>query len=300
MIKSLVRPATVLSVLAAMGLLVSLAQTGCGGSSGGTRATGGATGSGGRTNVAGANGGGGTTGGLGGMTTAGVGGGGGTCTAPTVTGALDCTNGVNPAAPAITDWSAAAWSNTQGKWHTAACDLTGSIFAGAKAAAQDAAAASSMTSAVTFGTANPSYEMKGTVQSGEYAYAGMQFDKCVNTTTYTGLSFTLGGTAAGCDFFLLVQTFEQQAASNHGGCPAGGSCYSFPKKTLTIDPSGSGTVTVHFADLTGGVPTDPAAIKAEIVGLQWQFQSPSGVDGGPQPACNNIDVTVDDVAWVSD
>jgi hypothetical protein len=231
---------------------------------------------------------------------AGTGGGGGVCTAPTVSGALDCAGGVNPTAPAITDWSPAAWSNGMGKWHTAACDLTGSIFAGAKPAAQDAAAASSMTSAVTFGTANPAYEAKGTVQSGEYAYFGMQFDRCVNTTTYTGVSFTLGGTAAGCDLFLLVQTFDQQGASNHGGCPSGGSCYSFPKKQITVDPSGSGTVTVHFADLTGGLPLEPAAIKAEIVGLQWQFQSPSGVDGGPQPECDNIDVTVDDVTWVSD
>jgi hypothetical protein len=299
MTKSLVRPATVLSVLTAMGLLVSFAPSGCGGSSGGTRATGGATGSGGRVNVAGSNGTAGSSG-SGGMAGGGTGGGGGTCTAPTVTGALDCAGGVNPAATAVTDWSPAAWNNGMGKWHTAACDLTGSIFAGAKPAPQDAAAASSMTSAVTFGTTNPAYEMKGTVQSGEYAYGGMQFDKCVNTTTYTGVSFTLGGNAAGCDLFLLVQTFDQQAATNHGGCPTGGSCYSFPKKQLTIDPSGSGTVTVHFTDLTGGLPTDPAAIKAEIVGLQWQFQSPSGVDGGPQPACNNIDVTVDDVAWVTD
>ena len=132
------------------------------------------------------------------------------------------------------------------------------------------------------------------MQSGEYAYGGMQFDKCVNTTAYTGVQFTLGGTAAGCDLFIYVQTFDEQSTSNHGGCTTG--CYSFPQMKIAIDTA---PVVVHFSDLTGGMPVGADLIKAQIVGLQWQFQSPAGVDGGAQPACTGIDMTIDDIQFIT-
>ena len=151
-----------------------------------------------------------------------------------------------------------------------------------------------MTGVVNIVATNPSFELKGTIQPGEYGYGGMQFDKCVNTTTYTGIQFTLGGTAAGCDLAIYAQTFDEQGTANHGGCSTG--CYSFPSKKITIDTV---PVVVHFTDFTGGLPATPDLFKAQIVGFQWQFQSPAGTDGGAQPACTNIDMTIDDVQFIT-
>jgi hypothetical protein len=275
-----------LMVLSALGLVMAgTTSIGCGGASGGSRATGGATGAGGSVGSAGT-----TGGGLGGAN-----GTGGVVACAAINAPLDCPNGLNPAAPLISDWSPATWSNTMGKWHTAACDLTGSIFGGAKPALLDAAAASTMTQAVTFAAPNPGFELKGTILSGEYGYGGMQFDRCVNTTTYTGIQFTLTGTTAGCDLFVYAQTYDQQAISNKGGCAA--DCYNFPKKQITVDTA---PITVHFGEFTGGFPATGDLIKAQIVGLQWQLQSPAGADGGAQPACNDVDITIDDVKFVSD
>ena len=278
-----------LMVLSALGLsMVAATSIGCGGASGGSRATGGATGSGGRT-------GGGTAGSTGGGLGGANGTGGAVAACAAITAPLDCPNGLDPAAPLISDFSPATWANTMGKWHTADCNLTGGLFSGAKPASLDAGAASLVTLAVTIAAANPGFELKGTIQSGEYGYGGMQFDRCVNTKTYTGIQFTLSGTTQGCDLFVYAQTYEQQAATNKGGCAA--NCYNFPKKQITVDAA---PITVHFSDFTGGMPATGDLIKAEIVGLQWQLQSPAGADGGAQPACENIDLTIDDVKFVSD
>ena len=130
MAKVTMTPTTVVSAFAL--LISAIAAIGCGGASGGTRATGGATGSGGHLGTAGNTG----TGGNGSAGATGTGGAVPTCSYPTLTGALDCTNGVSPSAPLLSDWSPTTWANTQGKWHTVACDLTGSVFAGAKPAAR--------------------------------------------------------------------------------------------------------------------------------------------------------------------
>jgi hypothetical protein len=137
--------------------------------------------------------------------------------------------------------------------------------------------------------------LSGSVLPGDYSGGGMSFDQCVNTSIYTGVQFTLGGTTAGCDLYLQIQTFEEQSTSNRGGCTTG--CYSFPSSPKLT--STSGVVTVHFADLTGGKPTTPAAITAEIVGLQWQFQSPAPIGDGGQPGCTGISLTITNVSFVS-
>ena len=59
-----------------------------------------------------------------------------------------------------------------------------------------------------------------------------------------------------------------------------------------------GVVTVPFTELAGGLPA-PEAIASEIVGLQWQFQSPPPVGDGGQIGCTGINLTITDVAFVS-
>jgi hypothetical protein len=148
----------------------------------------------------------------------------------------------------------------------------------------------------TVDTTNQDLVLSGSVAAGDYAGGGMSFDACVNTTTYTGVQFTLGGTTAGCDLYFQVQTFDEKPAGlgQVGGCTTG--CYAFPGTKLT---STSGAVSVPFANLTGGQLTTEPSIANEIVGLQWQFQSPAPVGDGGQVGCTGINLTITNVSFVS-
>jgi len=266
-----------LSALGLCSLLVAAVTAGCGsGGSGARTGTGGSTGSGGS----------GATTGSGGST----GMGGSTGSGGSASTALDCTKGVaaDPSRPLLTDFS--DWDAPNGKWGMIG-NLRGSKFGYMGAMSGSAVTATVDTTAMNL-------VLAGAVVTSDYAGGGMSFDSCVNTSQYTGIQFTLGGDVSGCDLFFQVQTSEQQASTG-GACVKaadGTGCYSFPKKQLTFAP---GPVTVMFSDLSGGKPTDPAAIAAEIVGLQWQFQSPGNVpDGGTQAGCPAVNMTIDDVSFV--
>ena len=240
---------------------------------------GGSTGSGGSTNS------GGTTATTGGTTGTGGATAGGATAAPT------CTPGVSPATPLITDFSAtgaARWHPLVGggKWGTIGA-LSGSIFSYAP---------SNSTMNATVDTTSENLVLAGTVAAGDFANGGMSFDACVNTTTYTGVQFTLGGSVAGCDLYFQVQTFDEKPAGSGqvGGCTTG--CYVFPGTKLT---STSGVVSVPFANLSGGQLTTEPAIANEVVGLQWQFQSPAPVGDGGQLGCTGINLTITNVSFVS-
>jgi hypothetical protein len=282
-----------LMVIGAVGALgaVGAVGIGCGGASGGTRsslggAAGASSGSGGQTGS-----------GAGGAVTTGAGG-------AAATTALNCPGGVDPAAPLLTDFSSATWMNTQGKWATVAGDLTGSKYAApSNAANPDGGSLSTMAGTVNITAANPSFELTGSINAGDYGFGLLSFDKCVNTTKYVGVQFTLGGTSAGCDILFELQTFDEQGVANKGGCDstktvdgAAVSCYKFPQIKVQV---GAAPVQVLFTDLAGtGVPATADGMKAEIVGLQWQFQSGAPPDGGAQVGCSGIDLTIDDVRFI--
>jgi len=265
-------------------LVLGAFAAGCGGSSGGERpGSGGTTASGGTTVATGGTTGTPTTGGItatGGATSAG-----GSTATSTV---LSCTPGVSPAAPLLTDFSAGAsgWHATVGKWG-ATGNLTGSIFSYG-----GGQAGSTMASSVD--ATNMDLVLSGNVLASDYSGGGISFDQCVNTSTYTGVQFTLGGTTAGCDLVFQVQTFDEQATANKGGCTS--NCYAFPNVKLT---GTTGAMTVHFADLTGGQLTTQPAIRNEIVGLQWQFQSPAPLGDGGQLGCTGVALTITNVSFVS-
>jgi hypothetical protein len=186
--------------------------------------------------------------------------------------------------PLITDFSPLGWHATIGKFGTLG-SLTGSIFS-------YGGAGSLMASRVD--TTNQNLVLSGNVAAGDYGGGGMSFDSCVNASSYTGVQFTLGGTAAGCDLVFLIQTFSQQSTSVGGGCMS--SCYNFPETTLN---NTTGPVTVHFADLAGGQPIGAVDIAKQIMGLQWQFQSSAPVGDAGQSGCTGVNLTIDDVAFVS-
>jgi hypothetical protein len=176
--------------------------------------------------------------------------------------------------------------------------LTGSIFAFAGSAstfdANDPQDRKTMSASVD--TTNQDLVLAGTVAASDYAGGGMSFDQCVNTTVYTGVQFTLGGTVAGCDLYFYAQTFDEKGSGpgQVGGCTTG--CYVFPGVKLT---STTGPVTVHFSDLKGGQLTTATSIANEIVGLQWQFNSPAPVGDGGQSGCTGVALTVTNVSFVS-
>jgi len=257
-------------------LALAAGAAGCGGSSDGSRPGAGGTtppptGTGGVVASGGTLGGGGAPGS------------GGTTAAPSA----NCTPGYSPPAtsPLITDFATngpVGWNSGLGKWG-AIGTLWGGFFT----------YAGTTSSSVSWAVTNQALVLSGSVAPGDYIGGGMSFDQCVNTSVFTGVQFTLGGTVAGCGLKFQVQTFDEKPAGTNqvGGCPA--NCYSFPGEYLTTT---IGPVTVNFSDLTGGQLLTQSAIANEIVGLQWQFESP-GTDGG-QLACPNIGLTITNVSFV--
>jgi hypothetical protein len=204
---------------------------------------------------------------------------------PQTSPALTCSPGVSPASPVITDFTVGAgWCVASGKWGTTG-NLVGGVFAYNGPGRIDPLVP------VAASVGGGIMELKGDVGQADYAGGGLAFDACVNTTTYSGVRFTLGGETAGCSVVFQVQTFSQQATSNRGGCnlDAGTGCYQFPKISV---PVGEPT-TIMWSQLEGtGMPATGAAIAAEIVGLQFQLEASGGTN------CINVDLTIDDVQFV--
>ncbi len=272
------KPLMLFTVCAALASSLGVALSSCGGSSGNGRPDGG-----GSTNTGGTSNGGAT--GTGGAV--GTGGASAACTLAVPPTGLVCDPGLTPVNPLITDFTEATWNNTAGKF---GCGLTGAPFSygGAKTT-------STITAQVD--TMGHKLVLVGNVDSGDYGGGGLAFDQCADATAYGGVQFTLGGSTGGCDVVLQVQTFVEKPTT---GTPAGGcttACYSFPQLKLATT---SGSVTVRFADLMGGMPTGATEIAKQVVGLQWQFQSPPPppVDGGLQVSCGNISMSITDVKFV--
>ncbi len=268
-------------------LVASLAVVGCGGSgtarpgSGGTTGSAGATGSGGCAASAGTTGSGGTS------ATAGTSG----------TTALPCT--ANPTTALLSNFGSAAGDGgvtASGTWGTTG-QLTGSVFGYPGKLTNDAGVMSSVKAMINR-TTGMNLELSGTVVAADYAGGGMAFGTCVDSSTWTGIQFTLGGTANGCSITFQLQTESQEPTSAKGTCTAS-SCYSFPQVPVTI-PATAGTATViKFADLAGtGMPSAPADFEKEMFGLQWQFTSAAPPDGSVQVGCSP-DMTITDVMWTS-
>lgn len=280
MSKEILRP-----VFAGMGLLASLALIGCGGGSGQTRpgGTGGTTGAGGTSSSTGGSS---ATGGTGGSAS-------GTGGAPM---ALACT--ANPTNQLLSNFNLAdsgdGGINSSGQWGTAGM-LTGHTFGYSGTMTNDAGVTSKVSSSID--TGKMELVLAGTVNAADFAGGGMSFDTCVNTTNWTGVQFTLGGTADGCHVTFMLQTESQEPPTNKGTCTAS-SCYQFPQLMVTIPTDGSPTV-VHFTDLDGtGMPTGHADFEKEMFGLQWQFTSAAPPDGSAQVGCKP-NMTISDVMWTT-
>jgi hypothetical protein len=199
----------------------------------------------------------------------------------------------NPTQLVLTDFSPATLT-ANGTWGTPG-QLTGDVFGFGGAVTDDAGVRSSVTAIVD--RTNRDLALSGTVLPNDYAGGGMSFDSCVDTTSWTGIQFTLGGTSDGCSVTFQLQTASQEPVSNHGTCQS--TCYDFPNVGVTI-PTTAGTPTVvRFSDLADtGMPSAASDIEMEMFGLEWQFITPAPTDGGVARGCSP-DMTITDVRWVS-
>jgi hypothetical protein len=195
-----------------------------------------------------------------------------------------CMPGLDPPNALLTDFTAGVnWNASSGVW--GGCDsLQGRTF-------PYGGTGNTMTAMVLDptdgGTTSRALLASGTAAGG-YGGVGLAFNSCVNTTKWKGIQFTLGGDSGGCPMKFVVQTFEQQANTQGGGCDRdAGTCYQFPSMPLTFDTSAP--ITVMFSALTGGFPTDVTVIPTEIVGLQWEFN--------PADTCM-VSVTIDNIQFV--
>jgi len=210
--------------------------------------------------------------------------------------ALPCTT--NPTNQLLSNFNLADSGDggitSSGSWGTTGM-LTGHTFGYVGAMTNDAGVMSKVTASID--TAKMDLELKGIVNPADYAGGGMSFDTCVDSTMWTGIQFTLGGTADGCTLQFQLQTESQEPPSNKGTCTSS-SCYAFPKEQIQV-PATPAVVVVRFADLANtGSPALPADFEKEMFGLQWHFQSAAPPDGGVQTGCSP-DVTITNVMWTT-
>jgi hypothetical protein len=204
-----------------------------------------------------------------------------------------CVPGVSPAAALLTDFSAATWNASLATWG-APGNLTGKIstYGGGMV---NGGLTTSVTATVDTTAANPGLAIRGNVVAADFAGVVLAFDQCVNTTAYQAVSFTLTGTAAGCDLIFQLDTYSQQMVGAGGTCVT--NCFRFPNQRIQV--SGA-PIVVTFAALAGtGQPATANGMRAELVGLQLQLQSPAPASGGTQVNCAGINLTLDNVQLVS-
>ena len=211
---------------------------------------------------------------------------------------LPCT--ANPTTALITNFGLAVGDGgvtASGTWGTAG-QLTGSVFGYKGSKTNDAGVTSSVTYTIDR-TTGMDLTFMGTVVAADYAGGGLAFGTCVDSTNWTGIQFTLGGTSDGCTITFQLQTESQEPTSAKGTCTAS-SCYNFPQVPVTI-PATPGTPTVvKFSDLAGtGMPSAVVDFEKEMFGLQWQFSSAAPPDGGVQVGCSP-DMTITNVMWTTD
>jgi len=121
-----------------------------------------------------------------------------------------------------------------------------------------------------------------TVTAGQYAGGGLIFDSCVNAAGFNAVQFTAAitmGSLTGCILQVQVQTQDERPST--ATMPSGGTCnsstttcYQYPAFQITPAPPATPMqYSVPFTMFAGGTN---AAVRTQVVGLQWQANSMSG------------------------
>ena len=254
--------------------------TGRGGSTGAA----GTTGRGGSTGTAGTTGRGGSTGTAGTTGRGGSTGTGGANSCPSG-GRLDCTaaGSLELSDGQVVDFSAAQWNSTTSRF----CDGNGldgglSTFAG-----------TGSTATAVVDTTARNLKLNLMVASGGYAGGRVNFDSCVDATSFNSIQFTgslTAGSLAGCVWQVQLQTQNQHPSTL---TPTGGTCNAttttcerYPAASLTAATATATMFTVRFTAFNNPSMSTVAA-AGQIVGLQWQVNS-NGGSCSPELRIDNI------------
>lgn len=154
-------------------------------------------------------------------------------------------------------------------------------------------------SAVAAAVNNDALNVTGTVN--DYAGFGLWFGNCANAGAYSGVQFTISGLLDGMDggairvLFLTNANYPVDAVNMKGACVYTSEATKYEEcvhaSVTTAIPAGGGTVTVMFANATGGTP-QPTVNAAQLMGIEWAFDWSQAAT--PYP----VDVVVDDVVFV--
>ena len=173
----------------------------------------------------------------------------------------------------VTDFSAAEWNSTTGKW----CD----VARPGRQRVPYAGAGSTSTAAVDATARN--LKLNFTVSAGQYAGGGLSFDSCVNATAFNAVQFTAAittGSLTGCTWQVQVQTQDQRAstATNPSGGTCASNCYQFPAYAIAAAPTATPTTTTALfivVQQSGGLD-DPDADADRWVAVAGQLVGRDG------------------------
>jgi hypothetical protein len=189
----------------------------------------------------------------------------------------------------VTNFSSREWRSAGGKW----CNehgMHGAIFSFKGNAPSDS-------NTIRVDSMDGSLRLALTVSSGSYGGGGVAFESgCFDASAFTGVQFTVAvasGSLTGCTYQLQLQTFEQRPNTQN---PAGGcdilttSCYGFPAAANLATPSTDITTPTLVSIPFGSFGSSVMPAPAQIVGLQWQVNSSSGM-------CT-VELRLDDIAFI--
>jgi hypothetical protein len=267
-------------VTAAGGVTGAGGSAGAGGStgSGGKVGTGGTTGTGGRGGATGAAGSAGTSGvaGMGGAAGA-VGKGGAGGNVCPLGGALDCSTSGALKLPDghVADFSSPEWNSSTAAW----CDadgLRGTVFSYSGASPSAATA--------TVDTSAQNLKLNLTVGATGYAGGGLNFESCVNASSFTSVQFTAAitaGSLTGCTWQVQLQTQDQRQSTDTN--PSGGTCtsncYRYPAVAGLTFPTATASTYREAFTLFNNPASSTISTPTQVTGLQWQVNSGSSGAG---------------------
>jgi hypothetical protein len=138
------------------------------------------------------------------------------------------------------------------------------------------------------GDATPGQALRALLDSGSlrvdasigHVGFALQFLACVDTSAFSAVSFTAGGTLGSCPLRFAAQFKPADAGTLGTPCPVD-ECFA----TSSV-PVASGTTTLTFADAGRGTSN-------MLAGLQWEVTVPDDPPGG----CR-ADFTIDDIRLV--
>jgi hypothetical protein len=191
----------------------------------------------------------------------------------------------------IVDFSAAQWNNTTSKW----CDahgLDGSV---------SSYAGTGSTAAAAVDTTARNLRLDFMVSAGQYAGGRVNFDSCVDASSFNAVQFTASvteGSLTGCVWLVQIQTQNQRPTTLTN--PMGGTCNAtmttcerYPAATLTAPTATAAPVTVPFTAFDNP-SASTIAMPTQISGLQWQVNSGNSGSG----TCT-VELRIDNVRFVT-